>query len=122
LKPGREDALNWFMEMTRAVRAGSSTSVELLVAGGVLLIFAALLLSAQRKTRMRLESSVVTEELMVYLARIANALEGTRAPSGEEISENVVRRLQGMAESKGNSGKTREVPFSVFGRDYLGKE
>jgi hypothetical protein len=84
------------------------SSFQLLVAGGVLLICAAVLLLMGRKSRVELQSSVVTEELMAYLSRIANSLEALRVPSTEETAAEVLRRLQDIANSKSNS-KVREM-------------
>jgi len=85
-------------------------SIELLAAGGALLICAAILLGLRRRQRVEMESSVVTEELMAYLARIANALEHIQRkeiPSSDAITKDVLLRLQEMANAK--SGKVREM-------------
>ena len=68
------------MEIPQWVLDVPMTSFQLLVAGGALLICAAILLAVRRKTRVVMEHSVVTDELMAYLARIANALEGRPLP------------------------------------------
>ena len=84
------------------------SSFQLLVAGGALLIFAALLLLVRRKSRVEVESSVVTEELMAYLARIANALETPReTTTKEELTAEVLRRLQEISNAK--NSKVREM-------------
>jgi hypothetical protein len=93
------------------------TNVEMLVAGGVLLVFAGFLIGVRRRSRIALQNSAVTEELIAYLARIANALETSRPPSADEISAQVVKRVAEMAEAKPN-GRVREMPFSIFGREY----
>jgi len=103
------------MEIPQWVLDVPMTSFQLLVAGGALLICAAILLAVGRKTRVVMEHSVVTDELMAYLARIANALEGQRAPSSEEITERVVRRLQELSGAKPD-GNVREMPFTLFER------
>jgi hypothetical protein len=84
------------------------SSFQLLAMGGGLLILAALLLLVRRRMRVEVESSVVTEELMAYLGRIANALEAQRTPGSEEITVEVLRRLQEIANAK-NGGKVREM-------------
>jgi hypothetical protein len=91
------------------------TSFQLLAGGAGLLICAATLLMVRRKSRVEVESSVVTEELMAYLARIANALEGLKATSSEEITAEVLRRLQEIANSKA-IGKVREMPVTLLDR------
>jgi hypothetical protein len=98
-------------EMPSWVMSVPLSSFQLLVAGAVLLICAAVLLMLRRKTRVQVESSVVTEELMVYLGRIANALEGPRGPSSDEITNGVLLRLQEIANAKPN-GKVREMPVT----------
>lgn len=76
----------------------------------VLLLFAATLLLTRRKLRVELEHSPITDELMVSLARIASAIEGSRGPSQEEITRNVLMRLHEIATAK-PSGKVREMPI-----------
>lgn len=93
------------------------SSYQLLVIAGVLLVIAAVLMGVRRKTRIMLESSVVTEELMIYLARIANALEKGEGPNAEQITGNVLRKLEEIANARPN-GKVREIPNSMFGREY----
>ena len=65
---GMWETPNWMMDVPLS-------SFQLLVAGGALLVFAGLLLIMRRRMRMEIESSIVTEEVMAYLGRIANALE-----------------------------------------------
>jgi hypothetical protein len=95
------------------------SSFQLLVGGGVLLICAAVLLG--RKTRLTVERSSLTDELMIYLGRIADALEQQRAPSTDEVTVAVVRRLEEMANTKPN-GKVREMPFTMLGREVRTEE
>jgi Rad3-related DNA helicase len=95
----------------------SLTSAGLLVAGGLLLVIAGFLGGVRRKTRIVLEDSVVTEEIKAYLARMTDALEKPRMPDIDQLTAQVLRRLQEMSEAKPN-GKVREIPFSMFGRDY----
>jgi hypothetical protein len=90
----------------------SVTSFQLLLAAGTLLIFAAVLLGFRRK-KVELQSSAVTEELMAYLARIANALEGIQMPSSEAITKDVLLRLQEIANAKPNV-KVREMPVTTL--------
>jgi hypothetical protein len=84
------------------------TSFQLLTVGGLLLICAAVLLLVKRKAKVEVESSIVTEELMAYLSRIANALEGQKAPSADDITREVLRKLQEIANAK-TGGKVREM-------------
>ncbi len=91
------------------------TSLELLVAGGALLICAAILLGTRWKQHIEVESSPVTEETMAYLARIANALEGLQVPSSDAITKDVLLRLQEIANAK-PAGKVREMPVTTYDR------
>jgi len=100
------------MEIPNWIQNVQLTSFQLLMAGGVLLIFAAILLGLRRRSRVQVESSIVTEELMAYLARIANALETPRTPTGQEIADQILRRAEERANDKRN-GKVREMPFSM---------
>ena len=99
------------------------TSYQLILAAGVLLVLAAVLLWLQKRSRVALESSSVSEELMIYLARIANALERPlpQGPSTEEVTREVLLRLEQMANANANAkpnGKVREMPQSMFGREF----
>jgi hypothetical protein len=95
------------------------SSYQLLVIGGALLVVAAILIGLRRKTRIALDSSLVTEELMLYLARIANALEQPTGPSAEQVTAEVLRRLEEVANTHDKpNGNVKEVPFSIFGREY----
>ncbi len=105
---GMWQATNWATDLPLS-------SFELLAAGGALLICAAILLGVRRRQRVELESSVVTEELMAYLARIANALEGLQVPSSDAITKDVLLRLQEMANAK-PAGKVREMPVTTYDR------
>lgn len=101
------------------------TNTQMLVAGGALLLFAAILMVLRRRTRVVVVSSPLTEEVMVYLARIANAVENSRGPSSDEIAAEFMRRLQEKAEgreSNGESGRVQERPFSMFGREIFRKQ
>lgn len=94
------------------------TSYELILAAGGLLALAAVLLWVQRRTRIAVESSGVSEELMIYLARIANALERPlpQGPSTDDVTREVLLRLEQMATAKPN-GKVKEMPSSMWVKD-----
>lgn len=97
------------------------TSFQLLVAGGALLICAAALLGLRRRTRVTVERSLLTDELMIYLGRIADALERQRGVSTDEVTVAVMRRMEEMADAKAN-GKVREMPFTMLGREVRTEE
>lgn len=102
------------------IQNASLTSAGLLVAGGILLVIAGFLAGVRRKSRIVLEHSAVTTEMMAYLARMTEALEALKTPSIDELTGQVLRRMQEMSENRSN-GKVREmreIPFSMFGRDY----
>jgi hypothetical protein len=88
---------------------GTVLSNQMLIMGGGLLLAAALLMAIRRKTRVSLENSLMTQELMIYLGRIATALEKLEPPSSDEVTANVLRRLEEIAHAKPN-GKVREIP------------
>ena len=99
------------------------SSYQLLLMGGGLLILAAVLMGLRRKTRVTLESSVVTQELMIYLARIADAVERPQGPSAEQITAEVLRRLEETAAARAKpNGRVREMPNAMLGREYTREE
>ena len=114
-RPSREEGMLMFGLWQTTWADVPLTSLELLVAGGALLICAAILLGVRRKQRVEMENSVVTEELMAYLARIANALEGMQVPSSDAITKDVLLRLQEIANTK-PAGKVREMPVTYSDR------
>lgn len=92
------------------------TSFQLLAAGGALLICAGVLLAFRRKTRVTLERSPLTDELMIYLGRIADALERQKGLSTDEVKAALMEKMEETANAKPN-GKVKEMPFSIFGRE-----
>jgi len=97
------------------------TSFQLLLAAGVLLICAAVLLGLRRQTRVTVERSLLTDELMIYLGRIADALEHQRTPTTDDVTVAVMRRMEEMGNAKAN-GKVREMPFTMLGREVRTEE
>jgi hypothetical protein len=91
-----------------------------MLAAGALLVVAAALLWFNRRTRIALDSSAVSEELMAYLARIADAVErpAPQAPNIDDITREVLLRLEQIANSKQQNGKVKAIPQSMFGREY----
>jgi hypothetical protein len=85
------------------------SSFGLMMAGGGLLLVAGILLALTRKAKVEVAASTVTDELMICLARIAEGLEGLRAPSREEVTRDVLVRLHEIATVK-PSAKVREMP------------
>ena len=107
------------------------TSFQMLAASGGLLFAAGLLLGLRRKNRVALQRSPLTDELMIYLSRIADAAERqAERPSAQQIAEMIERRIAdhqrnaeatATAAAAGAAPKSRAVPFSMFGREYTEK-
>lgn len=106
------------------------TSAQLLVAGGVLLFVVGLMIGIGRKQRVSVQRSFFTDELMIYLSRIADAVERQAdRPTLPQIADMIDRRIaehQRNAEANANAAaasasagpKSRAMPFSTFGREY----
>ena len=107
------------------------TSVQILVAGGALLFVAGLLLGWRRRNRVALQRSLLTDELMIYLSRIADAVERQAdRPTVQQIAEMIERRIAeyqreteaaaaaSAAAGAGAGAKSRAMPLSMFGREY----
>ena len=107
-----------------------TTSTQLLVAGGALLFVAGLLMGFGKRQRVSLHRSLLTDELMIYLSRIADAVERhAERPTAQQIADMIERRIaeyQRNAEANATaaaagasaSPKSRPVAFSMFGREY----
>jgi hypothetical protein len=104
------------------------TSTELFVAGGVLLFVVGLMIGIGRRQRVSVQRSFFTDELMIYLSRIADAVERQAdRPTLPQIAEMIDQRIaehqrnaEASAAAAGASAgpKSRAVPFSMFGREY----
>ena len=104
------------------------TSAQLFVAGGVLLFVVGLMIGIGRKQRVSVQRSFFTDELMIYMSRIADAVErNADRPTLQQIAEMIDRRIaeqqrnseaSAAAAGAGAAPKTRAVPFSMFGREY----
>ncbi len=97
------------------------SSFQLMVGAGALLIAAALLLGLRRTRNVTVQRSLLTDELMIYLGRIADALERTAPPNREMIIAEIERRIEERAEPKSKE-KVHEMPISVFGREFPEKK
>src|SRR5258707_4367058 len=90
------------------------SSFQLLIAGGLLLGVAAFMLALSRERRVSIRPSVVSDELAIHLARIADALEWFAA--------NPNSRPQMTDRAQPNSGaptdieQPHRVSYSMFGR------
>jgi hypothetical protein len=94
------------------------SSFQLMVGAGALLIAAALLLGLRRTRNVTVQRSLLTDELMIYLGRIADALE-RNAP--EMAMTGIERRIEEREHPK-LDGKVHEMPFSMLGREYPEKK
>jgi hypothetical protein len=105
------------------------TSTQLLVTGGVLLFFVGLMIGIGRKQRasVSVQRSFFTDELMIYLSRIADAVERQAdRPTLPQIAEMIDQRIaehqqnaeaNAAAAGAGAGPKSRAMPFSMFGRE-----
>src|SRR5258708_15409316 len=92
--PAREETLlsvifipSWFPSLP-------VTSTQLLLAGGVLLFVVGLMIGIGRKQRVSVQRSFFTDELMIYLSRIADAVERQAdQPTLPQIADMIDRRI-----------------------------
>jgi len=91
------------------------TAFQLLIAGGLLLAVAALLLALSRVRRVSVKPSPVTEELAIHMGRIANALENLANPLRDRSHFTDSRERTPVAPEK-TTEETRHVAYSIFGR------
>ena len=106
------------------------TSTQLLVAGAVLLFFVGLMIGIGRKQRVSIQRSFFTDELMIYLSRIADGVERQAdRPTLPQIAEMIEQRIAehqrnleaaaaSAAAGAGAGPKARAMPLSMFGREY----
>ena len=81
-----------------------------------------------RKQCVSVQRSFFTDELMIYMSRIADAVERQAdRPTVQQIAEMIDRRIaeqqrnseaNSAAANAGAGPKTRAVAFSMFGREY----
>lgn len=91
------------------------TAFQLLVAGGLLLAVATLLLALSRVRSVSVKPSPVTEELAIHMGRIANALENLANPLRDRSHFTDSREQTPVAPEK-TTEDTRHVSYSIFGR------
>jgi hypothetical protein len=98
------------------------SSFELLAACAILLAASAVLLLLSRRNRVVVQRSLLTDELMAHLSRIADALENQAArgpdPGIAEAIRRMDERLQaGLPVAAKSSTDARTIPYSMFGRE-----
>lgn len=99
--------------------AGHTFSVsilQLLVASAVLLAAAAFLLLLSRKNRVVVQRSLLTDEMMLHLSRIADALERQAMQSSARVIETAHPRSEGPLQPA-LSAEAHTIPYSMFGRE-----
>jgi len=89
--PSQEESLYLSVEMPIWVPDMPLSSFQLLMAGGALLIVAGLMLGLRRTRCVALERSLLMDEVIIYLSRIADALEGNAPPSKAQIIAEIER-------------------------------
>jgi len=90
------------------------SSFQLLIAGGLLLGVAAFMLALSRERRVSIRPSVVSDELAIHLARIADALEWFAANPNSRPQ--VTDRVQQNSSASADSEQPHRVSYSMFGR------
>ncbi|HKW56578.1 MAG TPA: hypothetical protein VJN42_04405 [Candidatus Acidoferrum sp.] len=91
------------------------TAGELLIASAILLAFSALLLIFNRRQRIALRRSVVTDELMVHLARIGDLLECLPMSPIQSVVAEAPKRGEDPPPQK-LAGQSHSIPYSILGR------
>jgi hypothetical protein len=92
------------------------SSGELLIAAAGLLVIAALLLVFGRRHKLALQRSWVTDEVMLQLARIADALERQASRPMPQIVAPVSKHEEEPAQTKVVE-QVHTIPYSMFGRE-----
>jgi|GEM_PF-2444147 len=92
------------------------SSMELLIAGAVLLFVAGVLLIFSRRRRFALDRSWATDEITLYLSRIADALERQAMRPPERIVLESAKPAENSAEPK-LTKEAHTIPYSIFGRE-----
>jgi hypothetical protein len=108
------------------------TSTEVFVGVGALLFVSGLMIGVGRKQRVALQRSLLTDEMLIYFSRIADAVERQAdRPTVQQIAEMIERRIaeyqrtteaaaaaSTVAAGAGTAPKSRAMPLSMFGREY----
>lgn len=93
------------------------SSGTLLTIGVGLLILAAFLLFFTRRHRVALQRSMVTDELMLHLSRIADALERQAARPVDQVIAEALKQADRPAQAKPDL-EPHKIPYSMFGREF----
>jgi hypothetical protein len=92
------------------------SSGDLILAAAILLVLAAFLLIFSSRRKIALQHSEVTEEMMIYLARIAEALEVQSARTPERLLGEITAAIKQQNEPPppAPANNPRPVRFPVF--------
>lgn len=91
------------------------SSMELLIGGAALLVVAGVLLIFSRRRRFALDRSWATDEITLYLSRIADALERQALRPPDRIVVESAKPPE-TAEPK-LAKEAHTIPYSMFGRE-----
>jgi hypothetical protein len=93
----------------------SVTMFQLLLAGGLLLGVAALLLAMARRKRVAIHRSVVTDEIAIHLSRIADAVDRLANETAARRQSEATRQVNLPPPPKLGE-EAHPASFSIFGR------
>lgn len=91
------------------------TAGDLLIASTILLAVSAVLLIFNRRQRIALRRSVVTDELMIHLSRIGDLLERVAMRPIQTIIAEPPKRADDSAPPP-LAEPAHSIPYSIFGR------
>jgi hypothetical protein len=95
------------------------SSKGLLMESAALLLISAFLLFFSRRQKIAFQRSLVTDEMMLHLSRIAEALERQAARPIQPVHQviaDVPRQADVPVQQQKPSTETRAVAYSMFGR------
>jgi hypothetical protein len=92
------------------------SSLELLIAGALLLCAAAFLLAVSRRNRVTLQRSAVSDEIAILLGRIADAAERMADQPGGPSLAAAAGTDRAPAPVK-LTERSHAIPYSIFGRE-----
>src|SRR5262249_30738256 len=94
------------------------SSFQLLVVSASLLVFASLLLLFRpRQTKVVVQRSLLTDELFVLLARVADALERQSAIEESRYANTLASKTPADSRAAEASASGQAMPYSMFGRE-----
>jgi hypothetical protein len=113
-----------FVEPGIHIAGHAVTSLQLLIAGALLLCAAAILMGFRRDLKATLRQSAVTDRLAEDLGRIANALERIANQPADATIREAARRsaakmgtpVEPVPEAEPANEEAHRVAYSIFGR------